>query len=211
MDGEIDDDADIRHARWERSHAGDGNRENVLAADCLLDRLDGGIEALDVPDHQCHIGAARGGDDFTSFLNRRGDRLFHHNVNAMRDTVKRNIPMEMSRSRDRDRVDLALKQFVHVGYGGAAEGAGYEFSLLPIGIRDADQFSGGQTGEYTSMIAAHDAHAHNAHTQRALRACYCSLHHLLTEPQRPISSARHHLARQGTAGDYPSKTEANTF
>ncbi len=38
--GEIDDDADIRHARRERPDAGDADRKNILARDRLLDRGD---------------------------------------------------------------------------------------------------------------------------------------------------------------------------
>ena len=85
MHREVDHHADIRHARRERSDAGDGDRENILAADRFLDRLDGRIEALDVADHQRHACAARGGDDLASFVDRRGDRLFHHHVDAARD------------------------------------------------------------------------------------------------------------------------------
>ena len=61
--GQIDDHADIRHARRERSDAGDGDRENILVADRVLDRLDRRIEALDVADHQGDAGAARRRDD----------------------------------------------------------------------------------------------------------------------------------------------------
>ena len=50
--GEIDHHADIRHARRKRSDPGDGDRENILVADRVLDRLDRRIEALDVTDHQ---------------------------------------------------------------------------------------------------------------------------------------------------------------
>ena len=61
--GEIDDDADIRHPRRERSDPGDGDRKNILALDRPLDRLDRRIEALDMAGHQGDAGAARGGDD----------------------------------------------------------------------------------------------------------------------------------------------------
>ena len=55
--GEIDDHADIRHARRERADAGDGDREDILALDRVLDRLHRRIEALDMADHQRHAGA----------------------------------------------------------------------------------------------------------------------------------------------------------
>ena len=82
--GEIDDDADIRHARRKRSDAGDGDRENVLILDRALDRLHRRIEALDMADHQRDAGAARRRDNGAALLDRRGDRLLDHNVDAAR-------------------------------------------------------------------------------------------------------------------------------
>src|SRR5215510_10702594 len=76
VNGEIDYDADIRHARWERPDTSDSNRENIFTADRLLDRLDSGIEALDVADHQGYTSPACSTDNFASFFNRRGNRLF---------------------------------------------------------------------------------------------------------------------------------------
>src|SRR5262245_1512108 len=109
-------------------------------------------------------------------------------MDATRHTHKRDIPMEMSRRRDRNRVNFVVQQFVNIGYRGTAQRTGNELSLLPIGIRDAEQFSAGQTGEYRSKIAAHDAHAYDTHTQRTPRACYCSLPHVSTVPQAPLLS-----------------------
>ena len=68
--GKIDDHADIRHARRERPDPGDGDREDVLVADRVLDRLDRRIETLDMADHQRDLGAARRGDDFAALLDR---------------------------------------------------------------------------------------------------------------------------------------------
>src|SRR6476646_7574557 len=118
--------------------------------------------------------------------------------------------MEMCRRRDRNRVDLAVEQFLDIRYGGAVQCTGNEFGLLSIGIRDTDQLNARQTGEHASMVAAHYAHAHDAYTQRTLRACYCSLHHVSIVPHAPTSAA-YPLARQGAAGDHPLDTEVNTF
>ena len=48
VDRQVDHHADIRHAGWKRPDPGNGDRQNILAADRLLDRLDGRIEALDM-------------------------------------------------------------------------------------------------------------------------------------------------------------------
>src|SRR5262249_22053221 len=87
-----------------------------------------------------------------------------------------------------DRVDVAIQQLVNIGHGRAAQGARDEFSLLAVRIGDADQLGTRQSSEYTSMIAAHYADAHDTHTQRTLRAGYCGLHHFNGIPT-PISSA----------------------
>ena len=84
---EIDDDADVRHARRERPDPRDRDGEDVLAADCLLDRLHRRIESLDVPDHQRDAGAARRRDDVAPLLDRRRDRLFHQDMDAARDAA----------------------------------------------------------------------------------------------------------------------------
>ena len=166
--GQIDDHADIRHARRERPYPGDGDRENILVADGVLDRLDRRIEALDVTDHQGDAGAARRGDDLAPFFDRGGDRLFHHDVDAARDAGERDIAVQMGRRRNGDGVDFQVEQFADVGDGGAAEGAGDEIGLLAIGIGDADQFGARQSGKHPGMIAAHDADADHADTQRTI-------------------------------------------
>ncbi len=69
--GEIDDDADIRHARRERADAGDRDRKDVFVLDRFLDRLDRRIEALDMADHQRDVGAGRRLDDLAAFFDGR--------------------------------------------------------------------------------------------------------------------------------------------
>ena len=65
------------------------------------------IEALDMADHERDAGAARGGDDGAALLDRRGDRLLDHDVDAARDACDREIAMQMRRRRDGDGIDAA--------------------------------------------------------------------------------------------------------
>ena len=138
---EVDHHADIRHARRERTDAGDGDRQNVLVADGVLDRFHRRIEALDMADHQRDAGRARGGDDLPPLLDRRGDRLFHHDVNAAGDAGQRDRVMQMGGRGDGDRIDAEIEQFLDVGDSRAAERVGDEFGLLAVGIGDPDKLA----------------------------------------------------------------------
>src|SRR6202030_4683282 len=82
--GEIDDDADIRHPRRERSDAADGDRQNILALDRALDRLDRGIEALDMAGHQGDASAPRGGDNLAALLDGGCNRLLDQDMDTAR-------------------------------------------------------------------------------------------------------------------------------
>ena len=145
--GEIDHHADIRHARRERADAGDGDRQDILVADRLLDRLDRRIEPLDVADHQRDAGAPRGRDDGASLLDRRGDRLLDQHVHAALDAGEREIPMQMGGRSDGHGIDAGGQQRLDVGIGLAAERAGHEVALLAVGIGDADELDARKIGE----------------------------------------------------------------
>ena len=123
MHREVDDDADVRHARRERADPGNGDREDVLAAQRVLDRLHGGIEALDMADHQGHAGPARRRDDGVAFLDRRRDRLFDQHVNAARDAGQRQIAVQVRGRGDGDGVDAVREQALHIGIADTAERA----------------------------------------------------------------------------------------
>ena len=166
MHGKIDDDADIRHARRKRADPGDGDRENVLILDRALDRLDRGIETLDMADHQRHPGAAGGGDDGAALLDRRRDRLLDQDVKAAGDAGQRDIVMQMGRRGDGHRIDAAADQRFQIGEFGAAERAGDKLALLVIGIDHADELNAGHFRQHARMVAAHDADANNANFQR---------------------------------------------
>ena len=166
MHGEIDDDADIGHARRKRPDPGDGDRKNVLILDRALDRLHRRIEALDMADHQRDAGAARRGDDGAALLDGRGDRLLHHDVDAARGAVDGDIAMQMRGRRDGDGVDAVVQQRVGIVEGGATEIAGDGLAALAVGIGDADQLHPRQFGQDAGMVTAHHAYADNADTQR---------------------------------------------
>ena len=167
---EIDDHADVRHARRKRTDAGDGDREDVLVLDRALDRLDRRIEALDVTDHERDAGAAGGGDDSAALLHRRSDRLLDHDVDAAGDAFERQIVMQMGRRRDGDRIDPGAEQSVGIAECGAAERPGDEIALLAVGIGDPHQLDTGNVRQNARMVAAHDADANNPDLQRAARA-----------------------------------------
>ncbi len=85
-------------------------------------------------------------------------------MNAARDTGQRNIPMKLSWRSNRYRVDVALKQFIDVRDGGAAQCPCDKVHLLTVGVCDSDQLGSRQPGEYARMVAAHDADADNTDT-----------------------------------------------
>src|SRR6185312_13866836 len=189
VDREVNHHADIRHARRKRADTRNGDRQNILAADGFLDRLDRGIESLDVTDHQGNAGPMRRVDDLTALFHRRGNRLLHHHVDAARDAAQRDFLVEMGRCGNGDGVDVARQQFVDVSDGVASKRAGDEIDLLAIGVGNANQFGSGQAGEDPRMVASHDADSDDTHTQRTLRICDSSLHHLTTVSPSPRTFA----------------------
>ena len=148
-----------------------------------------GLKRSTWPTIKRHAGAARRGDNFAPLFDRRGDRLFHHDVDAARDAGKRDIAMQMGRRGNGDGVDVAIEQVADIGDGRAAQRARDEFGLLAVGIGDADEFGAGQSGEDAGMIAAHDADADDADAQRTLRACCLHLRHVSMVSPTPQTPA----------------------
>src|SRR6185437_8727647 len=177
--------------------------------------FDGWIETFDVANHQGHAGSARCIDNVAALFYRRGDRLFHHDVDASRNAKERDVAMQMSGRRNGDRVDIAVQQFFDIADGDAAQGARHKFSLLAVWIGDANQFCARQSREHAGMIAAHNADADNPHTQRTLRACYCGLHHLSTVSPRPITFCplipSHGNVRLATTSREPIRTRFDSM
>ena len=184
--GKIDDDADIRHARRERSDPGDGDGENILALDRALDRLDRRIEALDMADHQGDAGAARRGDDLAAFLDGGGDRLLDQDMDAARGAVDGDVAMQVGRRRDGDGIDAALDQAVEVGEGCALEVPGDVLARLAVGIDDADQLDAGQFRQHPRMVRAHHADADHADPQCAVRAAFSASLMTRKVPKQPL-------------------------
>ena len=152
MHAEIDDDADIRHARRKRPDPRNGDRQNVLVLDRPLDRLDRRIEALDVPDHERNAGAAGRRDDGAALLNRGGNRLLDQKIDAVGDAFERDIVVHMGRRRDGHRIEPAAEQRVDVIDRGAAERAGNKIPLLAVRVGNSDQFDTGHVREHPRMV-----------------------------------------------------------
>ena len=90
--------------------------------------------------------------------------------------------MQMSGRRDGDRIDAEIEQIGNIAHGLAAEGTGDEFSLLAIGIGNADEFGARQAGKDTRVVAAHHADADHANADRTSRLRIYRLRHVLTKP-----------------------------
>src|SRR6516165_4991588 len=137
MHCEIDDDSDIRHSRRKWSDTRDGDRENILIFDGAFDRLNRGIKALDMADHQGHVGAPGGGDDGATFLHRRSNRLFDHYMDAAACAVDGNVAMKMCGRGDRHRIDAPAYQAFGVSEWGTAERTRNLTAALAIRISNA--------------------------------------------------------------------------
>ena len=166
---EVDDHADIRHARRERADAGDGDREDILAPDRVLDGLHRRIEPLDMADHQRDAGPPRRGDDGAPLLDRGRDRLLDQHMHAAVDAGEREVAMQMGRRGDGDGIDAGGQQALDVGIALAAERAGHEVALLRFGVGNADQLHARKIGEHARMVAAHDADADDTDSKRLVR------------------------------------------
>jgi hypothetical protein len=211
MHGEVDDHADIRHARRERADAGDGDRQDVLVAQRFLDGFHRRIEALDMTDHQRDASLPRRRDDGAPLLDRRSDRLFHQDVDAARDAGQGDVVMQMGGRRDGDGVDAEREQPFDIGDCAAAEHARDKIGLPAVGIGDGNELGARQPGKHARMVAAHDADADHADTQRALRARICRLRHDVNYFPRALAPVPASLARFLPATRPPRGKTVNTF
>jgi hypothetical protein len=174
-------------------------RGGNLAADRVLDRLDGRIEALDVADHQGHAGAPRGGDDGAPLLGGGGDRLLDQHVDAARDAGERDLMVHVGGRRDGDGIEAGVEQRREIRNLRATQRLRHRARLGAVGIGDADELDAGKLGQHAGMIAAHDADADHPDAQPACGVALRSLPHLAPAPQvcvavrRPTcpSTARH--------------------
>ena len=80
----------------------------------------------------------------------------------------------------------ARDQSLDVGVAGAAERLRNQLALLLIGVGDPDQLDVGKIGKNARMVAAHDADAHHAQTQRTARSNFRGVHHSWLNSPYPI-------------------------
>ena len=124
-----------------------------------------------------------------------------------RDAGQRDHVMQVSRRRDRDRLDAFGEQFIDFGECAAPGKRDGSRAMLLQWIDDADQRHPGQTGQHTGMVAAHHARADDAYAQRAFCIGRCARYGLsgthLNRPQQ--NCARKHprrsLARRHKRGE----------
>src|SRR6266446_9171111 len=211
MHGEVDDHADVRHSRRERSHPGDRDRKDIFARYRLLDGGHRRVEAFDMPHHQGHAGAAGSGDNVPPLLDRRRDRLFDHYVNATRDAGERDLMMKVRRRSDCNRIDILRDQLVEACEGAAAGQVRHTGAMRWQGINVSDQRYIRQAGQHAGMIAAHDARADDADAKRTLRLGFHARRgpfgiHMIdpTHPRTPRVSPVALLARRPTCGECPN-------
>ena len=179
---EIDHHADIRHARRKRSDPGDGDREDVLILDRPLDRLHRWVEALDMSHHERDASVVSRRYNVAAFLDRRGDRLLHQNMDALGDALERDVMMQMGRRRDDDRIGPLAEQCVDILEGGAIERVGDKIPLGVVWIGYADEFHAGHVREHSRMVATHDADAYDPDPQ------FISPHHVETLTPTPTGA-----------------------
>ncbi len=108
-------------------------------------------------------------------------------METARDAFAGDVAMQMRRRRNADGIDAMGDEFADVVESSAAKFAGHEVAALAVGIGDADQSDPRQFGKHPGVIAAHDAHADNADTQRRARVRFFSLTH---DPMSPHALTR---------------------
>ena len=89
-------------------------------------------------------------------------------MDAARHAGQSDLVMQLGRRSNSDRIYFEIEQRVDAGDSGAAQRARDEFGLLDIRIRHANEFGARQAGQHARMIAAHDADADHADTQRTI-------------------------------------------
>jgi hypothetical protein len=162
MHREINDDSNVRHARWKRTDPRDRDRKNLLPRQRVLDRLDRRVEALHVTDHERPTLAPGRHDDGLAFFHCRSDRLFHQHVTAGRDAIQSNGIVQMGRCRDGHRVDAGGEQFLVPADRFRAEQLGDAPGHVPVRIGQCDELDARELGQHTGMVRAHHADADHA-------------------------------------------------
>ena len=185
--GEIDDHADIRHARRERADAGDGDRENILVRIASLIASTAGLKRSTWP--TISVTPARAA---ASMISRPSSTVEAIGFSTMTWTPRAMQASAISWCRWVGAAmvtasTLRSSSSLDLADGLAAERAGDEIGLPAVGIGDADEFGARQPGEHARMIAAHDADADHADTQRTPRVRIYRLRHVLNEIPQPAT------------------------
>ena len=118
-------------------------------------------------DHQGHAGGARSSNDLVAFIDGRRDRLFDQNMNLARDAGQRHIAMQMRWRRDGHRIGTGIQHFFKGREGRAANDLHRTRAMRRKRIDNTYELYTRQTGQYASMVCAHDARAHHADAQHA--------------------------------------------
>ena len=112
MHGKVDHDADVRHARRERTDPGDRDREDVLTLDRLLDGGDRRIEALDMPDHKVTPARWAAATIVRPSSTVEAIGFSTRTWTPARDTSQRKFMMKVRRRSNGNRVDPGREQFL---------------------------------------------------------------------------------------------------
>ena len=162
---QIDDHPDLAHPRREGADAGDLDRDDILAVDGALDRLDRRIEPLDLTDHQ-HPAVGPGGIDHPLGIDHSGgDRLFDQHMNPRLQQGDAEVGMVAVGCGDHSGVQTGSHELAGRGEGRGAIEAGDPVSGRSIRVEHRRQIEIADVRQDARMVAAHDADAGDADLQ----------------------------------------------
>ena len=88
-------------------------------------------------------------------------------MNLARYAGQRHIAMQMRRRGNRHRIGSGVEHFFEGGEGRAADNLDSARAMRRKRINNTYELYARQTGQYASMVCAHDARAHHADAQHA--------------------------------------------
>ena len=162
MHRQIDDHADLAHARREGADAGDLDGDDLVVGDGALDRVHGRVEAFDLAHHQDAVVGLGGVYHPLGVGHGGGDRLLDQDVDALFQQGDADFGME-SVGRGHDG---CVQARVDKGLGGRDRrrliGGGDPIGDDRIRVEDRGQVELAHLGGDARMVAAHDADAGDA-------------------------------------------------
>ena len=165
MHRQVDDHPDLAHARREGADAGDLDRDDVLAFDGALDRLDRRIEPLDLTDHQHPAVGLRRIDHPLGVDDGGGDRLFDQHMDPRFQQGDAEVGMVAVGCGDHSGVQTGSDEVGRRGEGRGTIEAGDPVSGRGIRVEHRRQIEIADVRQDARMIAAHDANAGDADLQ----------------------------------------------